>query len=166
MIIIGLDIGITNVSPCGLAVYEAHGDQVLYTCEIRPSSKRDDVDTRIADIGTQIGVKVGSWRDVGLIAYEAPHVQDNAQTALKLARMCGAVVMLAHLRGVPCVSIQPVQAKIALTSNPTASKAEMIYGAQRQFLRDRSLTSHEADAIGVALAGWAQHRLSRAEVLA
>lgn len=59
MIIIGLDIGITNVSPCGLAVYEPHADQVLYTCEIRPSSKRDDVDTRIADIGTQIGVKIG-----------------------------------------------------------------------------------------------------------
>jgi Holliday junction resolvasome RuvABC endonuclease subunit len=162
MLIIGLDIGITNVSPCGFAVYEPHADQVLSTALIKPRNTGDDVDERIADIGGQIMLKIKSWKDVVCIAYEAPHVRENPQTALKLARMCGAVVMIAHVLDIPCIGVQPVSAKVALTSNPTASKEAMIISAERQFA-EHGLTSHEADAIGVALAGWAQYRLEKME---
>ena len=165
MTIIGIDIGITKIAPCGLAVYESYGGHVLHTCTIKPMCKSDDVDERIADIGTQIDEELLEHDNVQAIAYEMPYVGENAATTIKLAKMCGAVVMLAALRGLPVYGVQPTAAKVALTGIANADKGHMQRAANIQY-KVGNITSHEADAIGVALAGWALYKSAHLEVIA
>lgn len=80
----------------------------------------------------------------------------NAQTALKLAELCGGIRGLAVGFGLPCVGVQESESKVALASDSQASKGDMIRAARRIFGRD--FTEHEADAIGHTWAGEANYR--------
>ena len=84
------------------------------------------------------------------IAYEMPWVGRNAQVAIRLAHLCGAVVGLAVELGIPFFGIQPKEAKRALAGTGNALKEDMIRASRDRF--GVEVDKDVADALGVALA--------------
>jgi crossover junction endodeoxyribonuclease RuvC len=165
MIILGIDPGITITNPTGVAVVEiaANGLRLLDSGLVQPASDRTDWQTRVqgAATGTEQYIAL---HQPDLIACEFAYIEENPQTALKLAGLCGAVLHLAVQYHTPILLLQPVQGKQALTGWHRASKAEM----QRWFrvVFGRRSCSHIADAAGIALAADGQWRQSQMERMA
>lgn len=152
----GVDIGFTRKSPLALVVIELGESPVLISHEIfMPEKGVTGWEASIDNIGRQLWDGFGLWGfdgcELGLLAYELPHVATNAQTAIKLAHLCGIVRHIARSSDIEVVGVQPTQAKAALTGNGAAKKEDMVRMAYAIF--GEGLSEHEADACGVALAG-------------
>lgn len=156
--ILGIDTGITAASPTALALYDPARDQVVMTRRLVPSNDKAEVDRRVGEIARRVLDAIDEHLPEA-VAYEMPHFVENHQTTIKLAKVCGAIAAMCALRGVACIAVQPTQAKVALTGNARAAKGDMQTAALQQF--GRKLSSHEADAIGVAIAGWAEWKQRR-----
>jgi Holliday junction resolvasome RuvABC endonuclease subunit len=156
MRVLGLDLGIRKENPSAAALLHFAGDpspRLLLVCTLAPSAKAwqarvQQLHLRLADLFT-------TWRP-DLVVYEAPHAQRDMQVFRKLAALEGAILAAAAAAGVPVLDVQPSQAKVALAGDSAADKDAMIEAARREF--GPRLVSHEADAIGVALAGETLHR--------
>lgn len=86
-----------------------------------------------------------------IVGIESPWVGANAQAAILLAKAWGIVAGVAWANGCNEIySISPKTAKKALAGSGNATKYEMSMRAE--MLCGRTVTSDEADAIGVALA--------------
>lgn len=152
MMILGIDLGITRAAPCASALYDARADRVIETRSYQPARDSDTPDERIGEIALSISRYIDSLTaEPVALAYEMSHFQKNPQTALKLAKMAGALVFIASAHSLEVYEIQPVQAKLALAGYDKAEKADMQRAALQQYRL--TLSSHEADAVGVALAG-------------
>jgi Holliday junction resolvasome RuvABC endonuclease subunit len=79
--------------------------------------------------------------------------------------MCGALVAVGSMLELFVYEIQPAQAKSALAGYDKADKAAMIKAASMQYGR-KDLSSHEADSIGIALAGAAIYKREMLEARA
>lgn len=115
---------------------------------------------RVAAIGL-LALATAQGQPCELLAYEASYFARNLQTLRKLAALEGVILLIAAQLDLPVVAVQPAEAKIALAGDAQADKLMMIAAARR--LGWPGSSSHEADAIGVALAAEAQHR--RAQLL-
>jgi Holliday junction resolvasome RuvABC endonuclease subunit len=153
-VIVGVDIGFTRENPSALAWIEftATGP-VLQTHNLASPMYRGGAWTVAVDeVLDRLTVYLSNpRRPYDAIAYEMPHVQNNAAVAIKLAHVCGGVRLIAIANQRPSAAVQPAEAKKALTRSGAATKAEMQGAAYKLF--GARLTPHEADACGVALAG-------------
>jgi hypothetical protein len=158
MRIAGVDIGFTKESPLALVVVEMGHKPELLHCEMfypLPGDKGKGWERAVDGIGEQLDARLAlagfdsSYLD--LVAYELSHVRVNPQTAIKLAHMCGIVRRIATTACIPVVGVQPSQVKVALVGIGNATKEQMQRMAHALFGED--LSEHEADAVGVALAG-------------
>lgn len=152
----GVDIGFTKESPLSLVVVELGDKPVLISHELfMPEKGVKGWEASIDNIGKQLGECFDVWGIDGyyidLLAYELPHIHLNAQTTIKLAHMCGIVRKIAVDAGIPVRGVQPSQAKAALVGSGAATKEQMVATALMLF--GVELSTHEADAVGVALAG-------------
>jgi hypothetical protein len=163
----GIDIGFTRKSPLAFALLELGGNSpvLVHHALFYPPKGVKGWEAVIDGIGVELMRCFSIWgieeHAVDLLAYELPHVgsfkneqggqSTNAQTAIKLAHLCGIVRCIAAICGVPVVGVQPTQAKVALTGNGAAKKGDMVRMAKLMF--GEELSEHEADAVGVALAG-------------
>lgn len=149
MKIIAIDGGITRANPAGIAVLAMERPPVLVaSCTAHTTAKAWQA--RVDAVGAVVA-DLAAHHDVHALAYELPHVRNNAQTALKLAMLCGVLRRVAQERGIPAIGVQPSQAKAVLAGRGNATKAQMMSAARRAF--GRELSKDEADAVGVALAG-------------
>ncbi len=97
----------------------------------------------------------------GRIAVERPHVQ-YVKAALALGKAVGVIILVAEEMGYTGVyEIPPAEEKRALTGDGRADKKKMMWGADAQFGGERPFNEHEADALGVALAGRVRYNEER-----
>jgi Holliday junction resolvasome RuvABC endonuclease subunit len=170
MIGIGFDIGFTdeNVTAGAVVEFSPRGKPALLACLVFEPDMSLDWMQRITSIGLDVFRALKEYRPA-FVSYETAHIGAHAQTGLKLAHLGGALLLAAGANGVPIFSVQPSEAKKALTTSGGATKADMItnarlcYGAAlvaalSQYPEKRH--SHVCDASGIVLAGWNQYRAS------
>lgn len=156
MLVLGFDLGLTKDAPTALAVLwmpPGHPPILRHTCRLIPHGT--DWRDRVASLANSASMFIDQHRPA-LVGYEAAHGRLNLQTLRKLACLEGAMLVVCAQLGIPSRDVQPAEAKVALAGDGRADKATMIAAARQQF--GVVLTSHEADAIGVALAAEALHR--------
>lgn len=153
MIILGIDPGTSKRNPAGLVVINSHIPTLLHHEEIYDESWEASaraIFSRAARLARQTGFEA--------VAYEYPHFANNPQVAIKLAHFGGIALAIGAYCGVPVVAISALETKQALTGDHMAKKEAMIKTAQLIFRAE--LSSHEADACGVALAGEGKLRVT------
>jgi len=151
MIVLGVDIGITKQNPVGWATLDLGANRVICHGLIAPRSDKYWLD-RIPPITNALNsIMMGT--EFGLVAFEFAHYVRNPQTMKKLAHVGGVVYALAWGHHIPSVGVEPKSAKKALTGNGNAGKECMIMAANERYGLNVT-SSHEADAIGVALSGY------------
>jgi Holliday junction resolvasome RuvABC endonuclease subunit len=155
MLILGIDLGLRADNPAAWALIDLlpNGPVVRDWAEIRPRATAWQ--DRVGEVGRAL-FRVITQHTPALIAYEAAHMEKNAQVLRKLSCVEGAILLAANVAGCPTQDVQPVQAKIALASDASATKQAMIAAAR--ILYGITATSHGADAIGIALAGEGLYR--------
>lgn len=158
MIVLGVDPGLTQRNPTGLAVVDTHGPTLLSSMVI-PVVKNAPWSRQLTMIAEAVAIVISTSPGIQGAAYEYPHVRRNRQgevlnpqVPIKLAHVGGVVITICSMQNIPCCHVQPAEAKMALTGNGAAGKPEMTRVARSIFGRP-GLTKDEADACGVALAG-------------
>lgn len=159
MIVLGVDPGLTRANPTGLAVVDVDAKQLLYAGIFVSAAKQWY--ERAPEIGLWIDEKVLLYRPE-LLGYELMHVDENPQSAFKLAGVGGMLLLESGLRHVPVYPVQPIQAKIALAGDPRASKQMMMDAVRAIF--GKSIVKDAADAVGIAMAAemhWKREQVVR-----
>ncbi len=150
MIVIGIDPG--SVKTGYGIVRGGEGDAFsLIDCGVIRLSSRQGIPERIKIIYDDLEKLIVANKPVRL-ALETAYVNCNAQSALKLGQVRGAVVALAMNRGIELHEYAPREVKQALTGRGGASKEQVAYMA-RHFLKiDIPLRPYDiSDALGIAL---------------
>jgi crossover junction endodeoxyribonuclease RuvC len=159
--VLGIDLGITKQSPTAAALIDIDTMHLVYPVTYVP--RGDAWEQRVQSVTRRIRGLLATVKPVHLVCYELPVFQHNQQSTIRLATLAGAILATADLYGIPVVGVSPAQVKQALSGFSTASKDEMIAAAATIF--GVRLSSHVADACGVALAGeavWRRRQLAEA----
>ena len=93
------------------------------------------------------------------MAIEAPFLQKNVQTTLKLGRAQGTAIAAAIQHGVPVHEYAPMKIKMAITGNGAASKEQVAGMLQRILKFDEDALSKfmdATDALGAAYCHYMQ----------
>ena len=101
------------------------------------------------------------------MAIEAPFLQKNVQTTLKLGRAQGTAIAAAIQRGVPVHEYAPMKIKMAITGNGAASKEQVAGMLQRLLKFDKDALSKfmdATDALGAAYCHYMQMNRPVSEV--
>ncbi len=101
------------------------------------------------------------------MAIEAPFLQKNVQTTLKLGRAQGTAIAAAIQRGVPVHEYAPMKIKMAITGNGAASKEQVAGMLQRLLKFDKDALSKfmdATDALGAAYCHFMQMNRPVSEV--
>lgn len=145
--ILALDASSTTIGWC---VYEGaptdHGEIAL---------KGDDIADRCRQAHAALQLILTNHPAIDCIAIEAP-VARFAKAVIPQARVSGALMAVAALKGLHVVEVAPSQAKRALAGSGAAPKLTMRQQAALQGV----LGEHAADALGVALAVTSRVRVS------
>jgi Holliday junction resolvasome RuvABC endonuclease subunit len=182
LITLGIDPGVRRANPTGIAIVESDApNEVREVFTIKPDSDGDDWLTRVPDIGREIARVITEYKP-DLIAFEAPVLvthrrrdaygqrveQQNPESIAPLWALIGILLGAASAAGIPIVRVQPTEVKLALAGSPQADKPAQIHAAR--LLTGRDMSSHEADAIGIARAGaakwWTKQMTERMNVQA
>jgi|GEM_PF-5532452 len=166
MLVVGIDGGITIDGGMGVSVVDTEPLSVQFAETVTPlltGTKGRSWEARL-DAGLfwlETWLKAGPYAgQIVLLAYETAWIGGNPQVGLKLSTLTGGLRVLARQHGMSAIGVAPSQAKVALTKNHKADKDEMRCTARRLFGKTLIRSYHEADAVGVALAGEAIHRRS------
>lgn len=162
--VLGFDLGLSRpgTSQTALAVVELGGaaPTLVDLCEVPPCRAGDWHDAAEAIRTWTLGFLSERPGAFDLVAYEKPPFYHRRQKDAyrKLNVVAHQIVVCARRFLLPTVIVQPAQSKAALAGHGHASKELMIERAQLLFRPERPISEHEADAIGVALAGEALWR--------
>ena len=160
-LVLGVDLGFTRNNPMAIVLLEQGVDVSKlwehYTYEPDISVEWQ---TRLVDIGRWLDDYISAQNTNGtridLLAYELPFTHPaNRQVGIMLAHLGGMIVTLAWQHSLPFICVAPAQAKCGLAGKGKAEKWEMIAAAKRRW--DVELCKDEADASGIAYAGWCIH---------
>jgi Holliday junction resolvasome RuvABC endonuclease subunit len=155
VIVLGIDPGTSKRNPAGLAIVDSYGPTLLHTASVGLGSWQAS-----AAAVYEVAMRLRDYH-YEAVAYEYPHLVNNPQVAIKLAHFGGVALAIGVAACVPVVAVQPVEAKQSLTGDHRADKAAMIRTARLLF--EVELSSHLADACGIALAGEAKLRVEALE---
>lgn len=159
-LILGIDLGFTARNPTAIVLLEKD-DSVCKLHEHYTFAPDITIEwqDRLVDIGKWLDDYITQQNTGGtpidLLAYEIPFSGPNRSVGLMLAHLGGVVITLAWQHSLPFICVAPAQAKYALTGKGRAEKWEMIAAAKRRW--DVDLCKDEADASGIAYAGWCIH---------
>ena len=162
MIALGVDSG----SRCtGYGVVEgrgaAHKALAYGALRLEPDLPHPD---RLALIGARLRELIGEFRPE-VLALEGVFMAENAQSALKLGQVRGAVMLTAAQEGVPVVEISPAEVKAAVTGYGRAEKTQVQKMVQAILGLPKPPTPHDAsDALALAICALARGRLATAGV--
>jgi len=156
---IGIDVGFTRENPSGWMVVdfaESNGwkPDIVAHGTVKPMSIKPEWTIRVASVAEGVMDNALVYGDFDFVAFEMPFVHKGTQdfqTALKLAACGGAFLHAFYGTTEHMTEVNTMQVKKALSKNGKASKQEMIASAKK--LTGLDLQAHEADALGVALAG-------------
>jgi len=160
-IILGIDPG-TNIMGYGLIkVQGQHVDMItMGVIDLRHFS---DGYMKLGHIFERVTGIIDSYLPDEM-AIEAPFLQKNVQTTLKLGRAQGTAIAAAIHHGVPVHEYAPMKIKMAITGNGSASKEQVAAMLQRLLKFDKDALSKfmdATDALGAAYCHYMQ--MSRPE---
>jgi Holliday junction resolvasome RuvABC endonuclease subunit len=151
--ILAFDLGITNTNPSALALIDVEAKKLVYFESVQYSKTGDWLE-RLIVLAKWVDEKISEYKDqIECMAYELPYVMPkNMQTSIKLSHAGGIILGCAAKYNVKCYPITPNEAKKALTGKGNSDKETMIKFAGDWLKVPVELSSHVADAVGVALA--------------
>lgn len=149
MMVIGVDPGSVRT---GYGIVRGEADSFsLVDCGIIRLSSRQSIPERIKIIYDELEALISSNKPARL-ALETAYVNRNAQSALKLGQVRGAVVALAMNKGVQLHEYAPREVKQILTGRGGASKEQVAYMARHFLNISNPIKPHDiSDALGIAL---------------
>ena len=155
-VILGIDPG-TNIM--GYGVIKVTGSKVeMLTMGVIDLRKFGDGYLKLGHIYERVtGIIDGYLPDE--MAIEAPFLQKNVQTTLKLGRAQGTAIAAAIQHGVPVHEYAPMKIKRAITGNGAASKEQVAGMLQRMLKFDKEALSKfmdATDALGAAYCHYMQ----------
>ena len=155
-VILGIDPG-TNIM--GYGVIKVTGSKVeMLTMGVIDLRKFGDGYLKLGHIYERVtGIIDGYLPDE--MAIEAPFLQKNVQTTLKLGRAQGTAIAAAIQHGVPVHEYAPMKIKMAITGNGAASKEQVAGMLQRILKFDTEALSKfmdATDALGAAYCHYMQ----------
>ena len=155
-VILGIDPG-TNIM--GYGVIKVMGSKVeMVTMGVIDLRKFGDGYLKLGHIYERVtGIIDGYLPDE--MAIEAPFLQKNVQTTLKLGRAQGTAIAAAIQHGVPVHEYAPMKIKMAITGNGAASKEQVAGMLQRLLKFDKDALSKfmdATDALGAAYCHYMQ----------
>ena len=155
-VILGIDPG-TNIM--GYGVIKVTGSKVeMLTMGVIDLRKFGDGYLKLGHIYERVtGIIDGYLPDE--MAIEAPFLQKNVQTTLKLGRAQGTAIAAAIQHGVPVHEYAPMKIKMAITGNGAASKEQVAGMLQRMLKFDKEAMSKfmdATDALGAAYCHYMQ----------
>ena len=144
-VILGIDPG-TNIMGYGIIKVQDNKAEMVTMGVI------DDGYLKLGHIYERVtGIIEGYLPDE--MAIEAPFLNKNVQTTLKLGRAQGTAIAAAIQRGVPVHEYAPMKIKMAITGNGAASKEQVAGMLQRMLKFDKDALSKfmdATDALGAA----------------
>ena len=149
MIVIGVDPGSVRT---GYGIVRGEkGSFSLIDCGVIRLSSRQSLPERIKIIYDELEKLITS-NDPARLALETTYVNRNAQSALKLGQVRGAVVALAMNSGIELHEYAPREVKQVLTGRGGASKEQVAYMARHFLNTSVPLKPFDiSDALGIAL---------------
>ena len=149
-IILGIDPG-TNIMGYGL-IRVQDGKAEMLSMGVIDLRKFADGYLKLGHIFERVtGIIEGYLPDE--MAIEAPFLNKNVQTTLKLGRAQGTAIAAAIQRGVPVHEYAPMKIKMAITGNGAASKEQVAGMLQRMLKFDKDALGKfmdATDALGAA----------------
>ena len=149
-VILGIDPG-TNIM--GYGVIKVTGQKVeMVTMGVIDMRKIEDGYLKLGHIFERVTGIIDAYLPDEM-AIEAPFLQKNPQTTLKLGRAQGTAIAAAIHHGVPIHEYAPMKIKMAITGNGSASKEQVAGMLQRLLKFDKdALTKFmdATDALGAA----------------
>ena len=149
-IIIGIDPG-TNVM--GYALLGVKGKKPeLIVMGVLQLNRMEDHYLRLRHIYERVSGVIAEYLPDEM-AIEAPFLNKNVQTTLKLGRAQGTAIAAAIQRVVPVHEYAPMKIKMAITGNGAASKEQVAGMLQRMLKFDKDALSKfmdATDALGAA----------------
>jgi Holliday junction resolvasome RuvABC endonuclease subunit len=159
MIALGIDPGMSKQNPCGLALVQSNPLSLLRQETFSPARNKMPWHDFVVVMAWNLDYAIREYRQLyglDVIVYELPHVAINPQTAIKLAHIGGMIITVAATYHIPCVGIQPSEAKKALTGKGNATKTLMMFESQERF--GIAFNKDIADACGIAMAGLVKYQ--------
>jgi crossover junction endodeoxyribonuclease RuvC len=162
MIALGVDSG----SRCtGYGVVEGRGanHRALAFGAVRLSPDLPHSE-RLALIGAKLREIIGEFHPQ-VLALEGVFMAGNAQSALKLGQVRGAVMLTAAQEGVPVMEVSPAEVKVAVTGYGRAEKMQVQKMVQAILGLPVPPSPHDAsDALALAICALARGPLAAAGV--
>lgn len=156
MKVLGIDPGYGR---CGLAVLDgdgSHPHRVASACIETPAT--DAFSARLFAVVRA----TGEWIDLHApeaIAIEEVYFSANQKTAIHVAEVRGALLYLAHAKGIPVFEYNPLAVKIAVTGYGKATKDQVIAMIAKVVANPPgNVLDDEFDAVAVAVAHLAESR--------
>ena len=163
-IILGIDPG-TNIMGYGVLKVK-DGKPEMLTMGVIDLRKFGDGYLKLGHIFERVTSIIEGYLPDEL-AIEAPFLQKNVQTTLKLGRAQGTAIAAAIQRGVPVHEYAPMKIKMAITGNGAASKEQVAGMLQRLLKFDKDALSKfmdATDALGAAYCHYMQMNRPVSEV--
>ena len=160
-IILGIDPG-TNIMGYGV-LKVTNGKAEMLTMGVIDLRKYGDGYLKLGHIYERVTSIIEGYLPDEM-AIEAPFLNKNVQTTLKLGRAQGTAIAAAIQRGVPVHEYAPMKIKMAITGNGAASKEQVAGMLQRILKFDQDALSKfmdATDALGAAYCHYMQ--MSRPE---
>jgi crossover junction endodeoxyribonuclease RuvC len=164
VIVLGIDPSLTNL---GIAALDVAGDyredrivemQVIQTEPNPHLLKGKDDAARVCKLTIGLDNAIVKHRPAALVV-EVPAATRGYRAARALALGWGLVVVVARMRGLPLVQVQPLEVKKAMCGTKKAEKAEIILAVERRFSEvpwpedvSQRAWEHAADAVGAVVA--------------
>jgi len=149
MITLGIDPG-SLVTGYGIVGKNDEGYQVFDYDAIRPGGKRD-FPHRIKYIHDALEEVICSYKPT-CVSLETAFYGKNAQSALKLGQVRGAIIVLAMNYNLELVEYSPREVKKSVAGVGNASKEQVAYMVKKILsLENEKLVLDVSDALGIAL---------------
>jgi len=157
MIVLGIDPGFGR---CGIAVVDGSTkpETVIYSWCVEPP--KDDLNKRIIFIIREMRRLIDEY-NVEACALETLYFQSNKKTAIDVAQLRGALLLVAAEKNLQLFEYTPQQIKVAVTGYGQSAKQEVTSMVKRlaKNVRNGALDD-EYDAIAVALTCLASEKFS------
>ncbi len=150
MKILGIDPGYDRL---GIAIIEkpSKGKETLIYSDCLQTSAKEDIYTRFGKIGTEVRRIIKEFKP-DAFAIETLFITKNQKTAMRVAESRGIIMYEAIQAGIPIHEYNPMQIKMAVTSDGRSDKERVIKMVGLLVSMPKKVTQDdEYDAIAVAL---------------
>ena len=146
-LLLGVDPGLTR---CGLAILES-SDQSLVETLVLKSPASAPAFERVGLIASGVAALLEKHQ-IRAIALERVFAQANLRSVMGVAQISGAIMFLAHNRGIPVEFFTPTEVKLSVCGNGRATKPEVISTISRLYPNQlKTRFPDEADAVAISL---------------